>query len=206
MSVVGPVATRRRCPECQRTVDDATVGYCECGTELEHVSAELVERQAMAVANRFRTMKDRADYAAALERKPSAGDLYFVQGGIVVVGLGIVAAGGYVLSDWWGEGWWAVLLPAVAVALGLYFVGSGIKDLARVARAPVKALPAMVVDMDYDYVSEETVQHYLTLEDEAGEHHRFECSETQHDNAERGDIGLAYTRAGELLDFFKCGV
>ncbi|UCD00245.1 MAG: hypothetical protein JSW66_10250 [Phycisphaerales bacterium] len=127
--------------------------------------------------------------------RPMAWNVFWMSLGLVFVTLAII-------------GRFESNVTAVLTVLGASPLMFGLYDLLKFGTSPLKRVPAIVVDKSKKvYAGGELVGGgtilMVSIESRNGSVHHYQVGLELHLNVEKNDIGVAYIRSGQMLDFRK---
>ncbi len=201
-----------RCPQCAAPIQDPELRQCTfCGTALPGEELPAPSRTP-SFAQLFAEVEHHPQLAAWRSHVPSSAAavgrpaLRLVAGlifaavaiGMISVALSMGAPGAFVLF----------LILFVFVGVGIAAVA--LFKLGRFSSAPLEHVPALVVDKRTHVAggggdSSAQTAYFATLERADGTRSECEVHGARYGEIAAGDYGLAYLRAGVLLDFKRVG-
>ena len=198
-----------RCSQCSAPVTDDRWTNCPyCGTVLAKPTINPL--RAVVAPERFAAVERASGYAELMGRAPSgAAQLAGQSLQTLFLVIWTIVAGAMTLA-FLRTGPLA-LLPALMCAFGVVMLA---RQSARTAAFAKAALERRIVVWKDERTevrgggqhSSATTHHYVLLEDRDGRRAEFSCSAALCGATAPGDIGVAYTRAGVLLDFQRVDV
>ena len=209
------------CPRCGAArASRSGARFCEfCGSEFPAASAPTeLDPRLEAPARRFAKLAAHPDYAALLAKRPSsaaplAQGLVGLVAAVVVLVMGAVALNAFRTQSAWigsSHAGWASFVPYVVIGVGVLLVARVLGRTTRFAASPLEARPALVVDERTQVRgggdAPATTVYFVTLEDEGGRRRECAASGSVAGRVTRGDMGVAYVRADQLIDFERVAV
>lgn len=198
---------RTHCPNCGAKLHRTDLSLCAyCATPLGIADAR--QPADPAVVERLQRMRQHKSYAAAMEFVPPdqtverrAGRLLSlgtvtVAAGLLVGGLGALAAGGELLAA-------GPLIGGALVLVGLVTLSRPAALRAAHRKAPMLKRPAIVAQRRSETSLEGAVTYHFTLRFDDGSEGEFVWpgQGTMYEPLSNGYTGVAYTRGADLVDF-----
>ncbi len=198
-----------RCSQCSAPVTDDRWTNCPyCGTVLAKPTINPL--RAAVAPERFAAVERSPGFAELMRREPSgAGTLAGKGVQTVFLLLWTVGCGvGTVLFLPVGA---LALMPAAMCIVGIVLVVRQSADTARFAGSELERRVAVWKDERTEVRgggenSSATTYHFALLEERSGRRKEYSCSAQLAGANAPGDIGVAYVRAGVLLDFQRVDV
>ena len=204
------------CTECgamPKSLDDRFCAYC--GAELPRTAADPVRPSAKRDA-RFEIAKRLPAYAAAMEREPDTREVvagsafsvvFMLFFAAVALFIGSTACSVTANSPFGGPG--PQLFALVPFAMAAFGIAAAVKAggrAKRVASSPTERRLALVRDERTKVSgggenSSASTSYFVTLEYENGSREEHRVSPRAAGRVAPGDVGVAYERAGILVDF-----
>lgn len=142
---------------------------------------------AEALADRLTKLEQHPEYARAMAHVPKSSTMALIALGIALTGgggtLGVVAPTQFVRT----VGWCLSLAGVACMAVAVFF-----------ASTPLERVLAEVADRRGQSTSER--KHYVTLDRIDGEKREYRASRELAAKLEEGQVGVAYLKAGFLLE------
>lgn len=150
-----------------------------------------------AVADRLAKLEQHPEYARAMRHVPKSSTAAMLTFGIALAGgggvIGVMATTSFART----AGWLLALAGVACIALAVFFASTPLERvLAEVASERIQT-----ESRRDDRGSKRSRRHYLTLERLDGEKREYRASRELADRLGEGDAGVAYLKAGFLLDF-----
>lgn len=209
-----------RCSHCSSPLTDASAATCAyCGVALAGAPGPTTD------ASRFAAVERSPRYPELMRRQPSATGaivmyLFMLAFSVVwtsmaatfaLVGAGIASVGAVVPAKLAavpvGVGAFVALLPGLMAVLGVLGFALALRKLLRFLRSPTTRTIGIIRDkrtqVSTGAGSDRSVStsYYLLLEARGGERTEHRVSAGLSGRVVAGDIGVAYLRDGDLLDF-----
>lgn len=201
-----------RCSQCGAVAGRLDARFCDfCGTELPRLESEAAAPAPTPFVDteaRFRMLAEHVDYAELMRveaKEPAAGllNLFVLIGVVVVTGLTLAIASAAFFAPA------AIFFLVLAAALIALLVSSNARTRAY-ARSPLQRFPALVVDertkVQGEGSSASRTGYFTTLQLQDGERREFRTRESVFAELTGGDIGVAYVKAGLLIDFGRVSI
>lgn len=211
-----PDRSERRCSNCGAAVARRAARFCEfCGTELPAEAVATPPSPFGDVASRFAELERSAGLAALMQRDPAreteAGRGLLGETGCAVAFTLLVCS----VVAFVAFSSMAFFPPAafVALAIGGVALYGLITSIARshvLTTGPLERLTALVVDertkISGHRDGHARTEYFTTLQLADGERIEVPALERVVGRTTRGDMGVAYLRAGTLVDFQRVPV
>ncbi|MCB9560718.1 MAG: DUF2500 family protein [Kofleriaceae bacterium] len=201
------------CLQCGATISRGDGRFCShCGTALPD-RPRIAEDEWATHPERFDAASASPEHASAMQRPAPAPALgttvvapavflvFWCVIGVVIIG-GFAAAGGAM-----------ALFPVLLVGAGVVLVGKQIRTNLAKARAPVVRLTAVIIDERTEITTRgsgddrsTSTHYYATLQLRDGTRREMPTTGPLAGVITRGDIGVAVTRGGDLVDFHRVQV
>ena len=191
------------CPNCGATPRAFGQQKCEyCGTPLVAPPAP-----PSSTAERFARLRASERFEALMRHTPSVAG-HTIAGGcaavLLVVWLAAVGAG-WSMAREVGGGVLLTLVPVLMLIAGAVGLGAAVTRTARMASARWERDPARVVGTRAQKRDDST-WYYVTLEFESSERQEYRASGRTVGALEANDVGVAYLKGGELIEFERVRV
>jgi len=213
------VSTSSTCLHCGAKLRKRSQAYCEyCGAPLPGDGAPTyVERREEESAGRFQALREHAELPELLRREVSSTAL--VASGafasvfavvFVMVALGMTGVFGSVgFKAGGGPGMAFGIVPMLIAGAGILIAAKSIAYTRRIASSPLRRRPALVVDERTSMRGSRKHRHvvnHVTLEFEDGSREEVATKGSVAGKVARDDMGVAYLKADQLLDFARLRV
>jgi len=198
------MASPLHCSHCAAPVQDARATSCPyCGTVLAPPAADPL--RAVVAPERFAAAERASGYAALLRHTPSETRVLFGLGCATVFLLGWIAMAVGMTVLFLPAGPMA-LVPGGMAVLGVVLLVTHSSRAVGFARAPLERRLLVWRDERTEVDGggkhrSATTTHFALLEDRDGRRLEVSCDERLAGAHAPGDIGIAFLRAGVLLDF-----
>ncbi len=206
-------AAAPRCPHCAAPVDDARAERCSfCGNAFMPAAPEPPhsEIRAPTTAELLARVERHPELASWLAWSPPDLSVRFRFGTQLAFGIFALLAGVGILIAAAPKEPTAAVIALVVLAIGAAITLTAGLRSASFSRAPLQRVPALVADERTKVHggggdSSASTTYYATLEQADGQREEFEIDSKLAGAIAPGDFGLAYVRAGLLLDFRRAG-
>jgi Protein of unknown function (DUF2500) len=206
-------AVAPRCPHCAAPVAELRAERCSfCGNALLPATPEPphTEARAPTTAELLARVERHPELATWLAWSPPDLSVRFQFGAKLALGVFVLFAGVVVLIAAAAKEPFAAVIALVVLAIGAAITLTAGLRAASFSRAPLQRVPAFVADertkvSDGGSDSSASTTYYATLEQADGQREEFEIDSKLAGAIAPGDFGLAYVRAGLLLDFRRAG-
>src|SRR5262245_33742108 len=205
-------ANAPRCPHCAAPVADPRAERCGfCGNALAVAVTQppRTEVGAPTTAELLARVEHHPELATWLAWSPPDLGARFRFGTQLAFGIFVLFAGVVILIAGATKGPTAGVLALVILAIGAAITLTAGLRSASFSRAPLQRVPVLVADertkISGGGNSSASTTYYATLEQADGQREEFEIDSKLAGAIAPGDFGLAYVRAGLLLDFKRAG-
>lgn len=201
------------CPLCggkQKTLRQAKCDYC--GSPLASSAPPATDTGAIDLGSRFLALEAHPRYAELLEHEPDLAR-HLTGGTCILVSLSIftVTAAGFALAGLGAAfavgpfGIPFILIPGVMAAVGGAAIVTTLRKVGRVKSAPWRRVPAQVIGSRTE-VRNESSRSFLSLEFADGARQEYLAEGSLLGRLADGDMGVAYLKADNLVDFERLPV
>jgi hypothetical protein len=213
-------ATSVRCPQCAAPIQDAEAKQCIfCGTALPREAPRAAPPEVPQAAPRsasvgelLASVEQHPDYGRWCDETPSSGAAVGRPAGQIVAGLVFAAFAIVMLTfsrSMGAPGPFRMFL-LVFVFLGVGMAVVALVKLASFSTSALEHVPALIVDKRTHISgggsdSSARTKYFATLERGDGSRSEVDVYGARYGEIAAGDWGLAYLRAGVLLDFKRVG-
>ncbi len=206
-------AVAPRCPHCAAPLAELHAERCTfCGNALLPAVPEPQhsEIRAPTTAELLERVERHPELASWLAWSPSESSVRFRFGTQLAFGIFALFAGVGILIAGAPKEPTAAVIALVVLAIGAAITLTAGLRSASFSRAPLERVPALVADERTKVSggsgnSSASTTYFATLEQADGQREEFEIDSRLAGAIAPGDFGLAYVRAGLLLDFRRAG-
>ncbi|MBP8811751.1 MAG: DUF2500 family protein [Kofleriaceae bacterium] len=199
------------CPQCGAAIQRGSGRFCShCATALPDLP-RITPEEWVSHRERFEAARADAQHAVAMALPAPAPEY----GTTVVLPtlflIGWCATAAFISSKFAEHGGGMAVAPIVMAVVGTVMFGRWILQALHKANAPVQRDLAVVLDERTEIASHRrsdgshstTTSYYVLLQLGDGTRRELPTSSVIAGHTTRGDIGLAVTRGGDLIDFHR---